>query len=95
MSDPIITNIDVANFVIDDGEYESGLLTAAGAVTFKEGTILARDTSTLKFVPFVVGGVTQTISAWLAGDVSLSSEELVDQLSAIVDAFGESSLFRD
>ena len=33
--------------------------------------------------------------AWLAGDVSLSSEELVDQLSAIVDAFGESSLFRD
>ena len=47
------------------------------------------------FAYFVVGGVTQTISAWLAGDVSLSSEELVDQLSAIVDAFGESSLFRD
>ena len=43
----------------------------------------------------MVGVVTQTISAWLAGDVSLSSEELVDQLSAIVDAFGESSLFRD
>jgi AcrR family transcriptional regulator len=47
------------------------------------------------FAYFVVGGVTQTISAWLAGDVNLSSEELVDQLSAIVDAFGESSLFRD
>ena len=46
------------------------------------------------FAYFVVGGVTQTISAWLAGDVSLSSDELVDQLSAIVDAFGESSLFR-
>ncbi len=40
------------------------------------------------------GGVTQTISAWLAGDVTLTSGELVDQLSAIVDAFGESSLFR-
>jgi hypothetical protein len=42
----------------------------------------------------VVGGVTQTISAWLAGDVRLTSAEVVDQLSAIVDAFGESSLFR-
>jgi AcrR family transcriptional regulator len=47
------------------------------------------------FAYFVVGGVTQTISAWLAGDVTLSSGELVDQLSAIVDAFGKSSLFRD
>ena len=47
------------------------------------------------FAYFVVGGVTQTISAWLAGDVTLSSGELVDQLSAIVDAFGESNLFRD
>ncbi|MEZ5132027.1 MAG: TetR/AcrR family transcriptional regulator [Mycobacterium sp.] len=47
------------------------------------------------FAYFVVGGVTQTISAWLAGDITLSPDELVDQLSAIVDAFGESSLFRD
>ena len=46
------------------------------------------------FAYFVVGGVTQTISAWLAGDVTLSSDELIDHLSAIVDAFGESSLFR-
>jgi AcrR family transcriptional regulator len=46
------------------------------------------------FSYFVVGGVTQTVSAWLAGDVALTSLELVDQLSAIVDAFGESSLFR-
>ena len=47
------------------------------------------------FAYFVVGGVTQTISAWLAGDITLGADELVDQLSAIVDAFGESSLFRD
>ncbi|MEI6252559.1 MAG: TetR/AcrR family transcriptional regulator [Mycobacteriaceae bacterium] len=50
---------------------------------------------TKAFAYFVVGGVTQTISAWLAGDVTLTSSELVDRLSAIVDAFGESSLFRD
>lgn len=53
------------------------------------------DEHTRAFAYFVVGGVTQTISAWLAGDLSLSSDELVDRLSAIVDAFGESSLFRD
>lgn len=53
------------------------------------------DERTKAFSYFVVGGVTQTVSAWLAGDVKLTSAELVDQLSAIVDAFGESSLFRD
>ena len=47
------------------------------------------------FAYFVVGGVTQTISARLAGDVTLTSDELVDHLSAIVDAFGDSRLFRD
>lgn len=50
--------------------------------------------ATKAFAYFVVGGVTQTISAWLAGDVTLTAGELVDRLSAIVDAFGESSLFR-
>lgn len=50
--------------------------------------------ATKAFSYFVVGGVTQTISAWLAGDVVLTPAELVDQLSAIVDAFGESRLFR-
>lgn len=45
----------------------------------------------------VVGGVPQTVSGRLAGDVNLNSDELVDQLSAIVDAFreSESNLFGD
>lgn len=58
-------------------------------------TLLNRPTDeTIKaFSYFVVGGVTQTISAWLAGDIALSAAEIVDELSGIVDAFGESSLF--
>lgn len=48
---------------------------------------------TKAFSYFVVGGVTQTISAWLAGDLALTSDELVDHLSAIIEAFRESSLF--
>lgn len=44
---------------------------------------------------FVVGGVGQTLSAWLAGEVVLSPEELVDHLEAILGVFNEPRLFRD
>ena len=47
------------------------------------------------FAHFVVGGVGQTISAWLAGDVGLAPAELVDQISAMVDELGKPRLFRD
>jgi len=43
---------------------------------------------------FVVGGVVQTISSWLAGAVHLSPDELVDQLTAILDAFVNPDLFK-
>ncbi|MGV0743723.1 TetR/AcrR family transcriptional regulator [Mycolicibacterium sp. XJ870] len=35
---------------------------------------------------FAVGGVTHTLSAWLAGEVRLSPEQLVDQLRLMLDA---------
>lgn len=44
---------------------------------------------------FVLGGMRQTISAWLAGAVELSADELVDLLVAIVDDLNNPSLFRD
>ena len=44
---------------------------------------------------FVVGGVEQTISAWLAGDFQLDPDQLVDQLASIVDELNEPRLFRD
>ena len=47
------------------------------------------------FAHFVVGGVGQTISAWLAGNIGLTAAELVDQLSAIIDDLAEPRLFRD
>lgn len=34
---------------------------------------------------FAVGGVAQTISAWLAGDVDFTPEQLVDQLGSLLD----------
>ena len=43
---------------------------------------------------FVVGGVRQTITAWLAGDVQLSVDDLVDVIVAILDDLNEPRLFR-
>lgn len=43
---------------------------------------------------FVVGGVGQTISAWLAGDVRLEPDRLVDQLAALLDQLAEPNLYR-
>ena len=53
-----ITNVDLGNVILKDGEFRDDLLTFAGAATVLEGTILARDSGTLKLVPFVKGGVT-------------------------------------
>jgi AcrR family transcriptional regulator len=44
---------------------------------------------------FVVGGVAQTISTWLAGGVRLDPEQLVDQLTAILDVFVNPDLFNN
>jgi AcrR family transcriptional regulator len=44
---------------------------------------------------FVVGGVAQTLSAWLAGDVALEPDQLVDQLASVIDELGEPTLYRD
>jgi AcrR family transcriptional regulator len=43
---------------------------------------------------FVVGGVEQTIGAWLAGDVRLEPDQLVDQLAALLTELAEPRLYR-
>lgn len=43
---------------------------------------------------FVVGGVGQTISAWLAGHVRLEPDQLVDQLASLLDELAEPDLYR-
>jgi hypothetical protein len=43
----------------------------------------------------VVGGVGQTIGAWLAGDVRLDPEQLVDQLASLLDELANPRLYRD
>ncbi len=43
---------------------------------------------------FVVGGVRDTITGWLAGEITLAAEELVDLLVTILDGLNEPGLFR-
>lgn len=43
---------------------------------------------------FVVGGVAQTMGAWLAGEVRLTPAGLVDQLASILNQLGDPALYR-
>lgn len=44
-----------------------------------------RNDGTKAAAHFVVGGVTQTITAWLSGDLSLDERQLVDRLATTLD----------
>ncbi|MEB3070765.1 TetR/AcrR family transcriptional regulator [[Mycobacterium] vasticus] len=44
---------------------------------------------------FVVGGVAQTISAWLTGEVQFTPERLIEHLTALLDRLGNPNLYRD
>jgi hypothetical protein len=58
MSNITITNIDNGDIFFPGAEFDDGLLTFAAEGTVLAGTILAVDSSTLKYVPFVKGGTT-------------------------------------
>jgi len=52
-----VLNNDAGSVVFELGDFRDELLTFAGAGTVLAGTILARDSASLKLVPFVKGGV--------------------------------------
>lgn len=104
MNNITITNNSYSSVVVDREVFSDELLTFAGAATVKEGTILARDSVSLKLVPFVKGGVTNEngipkavvtydVVAAGAGDVAIraliSGEVRKDKL--IISADGDGS----
>jgi hypothetical protein len=38
---------------------------------------------------FVVGGVGQTIAAWVSGDIDMLPEQVIDQIVSTLDALAE------
>ena len=99
-------NNDLGSLVLDapiDG-YADDVFTAAGADTFLEGTILARDSSTKKLVVFVKGGSTnengipkaalvKELTATGAGDLIVRPlvHGVVDQAKLVIHADGDNS----
>jgi hypothetical protein len=66
-------------------------------LTFQHaGTLGAQENNRTKAAShFVVGGVSQTITAWLAGDVQLEPDELVDQLAMVIDKLSDPKLDKE
>ncbi len=104
MANLTITNVDIGSVIMQDGQFRDDLLTVGGAVTVLSGTILARDSISLKLVPFVKGGVanengvpkavlTYDVTSTGAGDESIrdmvSGSVRAERL--IIDADGNNS----
>ncbi len=73
MSNLEITNNDLGSVILKNGEFRDDLLTVAGAVTVKEGTILARRAVAVAVVAAADGGNTgdgtTTLATVVAGPV--------------------------
>lgn len=88
----LLFSSQLSNPVVVRKRAESGALMAM--LTFQQlGTLGAQDDAHTKAAShFVVGGVSQTITAWLAGDVQLEPDELVDQLALAIDKLADPKL---
>lgn len=58
MANITITNNDLNSPILESAEFRDDVITFAGADTLAPGTILARDSVSLKLVIFVKGGTT-------------------------------------
>ncbi len=99
-----VTNVDLRDPVLDGADFRDELLTFTAADTYAAGTILARDSSTLKLIAFVKGGSTNgngipkailnyDVTATAAGDIPIRAavEGKFRQEKLIIDADGDGS----
>lgn len=104
MANITITNQDQGSSILQDAQFEDTLITFAGADTFVDGTILARDSSSLKHVLFVKGGstnengipkaiLTHEVVATGAGDETarVAIKGLFRKERLVIDADGDDS----
>ena len=104
MTNLVTTNNDLGSVILEKGKFRDDLLTLAGADVIAEGTILARDSVSLKLVLFVKGGstnengipkavLTYPVTVTGAGDVTVrdmvSGSVRAERL--IIDADGDAS----
>jgi AcrR family transcriptional regulator len=89
----LLFSSQLSNAVVARKRTESFALMAM--LTFQHaGALGARNDDRVRAAShFVVGGVTQMITAWLAGDVGLDNDQLVDQLAGMIDALAIPALY--
>ncbi|MBX5487807.1 MAG: TetR/AcrR family transcriptional regulator, partial [Mycolicibacterium hassiacum] len=81
----LLFSVELSNAVIVRKRAESSAL-FAGLLFAHAEALGAPDTEWVRAAShFAVGGVGQTISAWLSGDLKLSAEQLIDHLAATLE----------
>src|SRR6476659_2799976 len=90
----LLFSSQLSNAVVARKRAESGALMAL--LLFQHaGTLGAQSNDLIKATShFAVGGVGQTITAWLAGDITLDNDQLVDRLAAIIDQLAVPELYK-
>ena len=92
----LLFSAQLANAVLVRKRVESNALFAMLSGRHVENALRVPETDRIKAAAhFVVGGVAQTISAWLAGQVRLDPDQLIDQLASLLDELADPSLYRD
>ena len=92
----LLFSVQLANAVLVRKRVESNTLFAMLSGRHVENALRVPENDRIKAAAhFVVGGVAQTISAWLAGQVRLDPEQLIDQLASLLDELADPSLYRD
>jgi AcrR family transcriptional regulator len=92
----LLFSAQLANAVLVRKRVESNALFAMLSGRHVENALHVPENDRIKAAAhFVVGGVAQTISAWLAGAVRLDPDQLIDQLASLLDELADPSLYRD
>ena len=91
----LLFSAQLANAVLVRKRVESGALFAMLSGRHVEAALHVPANDRIKAAAhFVVGGVGQTISAWLAGAVRLHPDQLIDQLASLLDELADPRLYR-
>jgi AcrR family transcriptional regulator len=92
----LLFSAQLANAVLVRKRVESSALFAMLSGRHVENALRVPENDRIKAAAhFAVGGVGQTVSAWLAGAVRLDPDQLIDQLASLLDELADPGLYRD
>lgn len=84
----------VSNAVVMRKRAELGGIFALLAAQHLQTALQRAESPRIKAVAhFVVGGVSQAINAWLTGSIEFGRDELIDQLTTLLDGFVDPRLY--